>query len=193
MSRSTRLAIPFLAFGLTTGVAQPLNNLALQPESRIWVKGSSTVRDYTCNAKTIDAAILTKQTEGPALPLQQLVENARVSVAVATLECGNDKMNEHMRKALKATENPQLVFELTGYQIGDAGAITLNGKLTLAGRALPVEISGTITEQEGGLMRVSATKPIKMTEWGIKPPTLMLGTLKVHDPVTIGLDIMLKR
>jgi polyisoprenoid-binding protein YceI len=193
MPRSTTLAIPFLAFGLIAAGAQPLNNLTLQPESRIWVKGSSTVRDYTCNAKTIDAAISTKPAEGAALPLEQLVENGRVSVAVAALECGNDKMNEHMRKALKSTDNPQLLFELTSYTIGTANAVTLYGKLTLAGRALPIEITGTIAEPEGGLIRVNATKQIKMTEWGIKPPTLMLGTLKVHDPVTIGLDILLKR
>jgi len=27
----------------------------------------------------------------------------------------------------------------------------------------------------------------------VKPPTLMLGTMKVHDPVTIGFDVALQR
>jgi len=170
-----------------------MGNLSLQPESRVWVKGGSTVRDYTCNAKTIEAVITPTSQETGSLPLDQLVASAQVNIPVATLECGNGTMNEHMRKALKAAENPRLLFELAGYQIGEAGAITLKGTLTMAGRALPIEITGTITEQEGGIVRVSATRQIKMTEWGIKPPSLMLGAMKVHDPVTIGLDILVKR
>ncbi len=186
------MAIPVIALGMGLG-AQPLGNLPLQPESRIWVKGSSTVRDYTCNAKTIEAIVTATASETAALPLADLVRSAQVTVPVAGLDCANGTMNEHMRKALKAADNPQLIFELIDYEISEPDAIKLNGNLTLAGRALPVEITGTIAEAEGGLVRVSASKQIKMTDWGIKPPTLMLGTLKVRDPVTIGLDILLKR
>jgi polyisoprenoid-binding protein YceI len=187
-----------MAIGLALGSLATMgfvssDTLLLQPESRIWVKGSSTVRDYTCNAKTIAATIEAASAETAALPLDQLVSSAQVSVAVAGLECGNGTMNEHMRKALKANEYPQLEFALAGYQIVDAGNVTLKGDLTMAGRTLPIEISGTITELEGGLIRVAASKQLKMTEWAIKPPSLMLGTLKVHDPVTIGLDILIKR
>jgi hypothetical protein len=31
-----------------------------------------------------------------------------------------------------------------------------------------------------------------MTEWGLKPPTLMLGTMKVGDRVKVGFDLLLK-
>jgi hypothetical protein len=31
-----------------------------------------------------------------------------------------------------------------------------------------------------------------MTEWGVRPPTLMLGTMRVNPAVTIGFDVVLK-
>ncbi len=32
-----------------------------------------------------------------------------------------------------------------------------------------------------------------MTEFGVKPPTLMLGTMKVHDKVVVRYEILLAR
>ena len=32
-----------------------------------------------------------------------------------------------------------------------------------------------------------------MTEWGMKPPSLMLGTMKVRDEVSIHVDVALTR
>jgi hypothetical protein len=31
-----------------------------------------------------------------------------------------------------------------------------------------------------------------MTEFGLKPPTLMLGTMKVDEKLTVGFDVVLK-
>jgi polyisoprenoid-binding protein YceI len=187
------LAAPGVAAVLLLTAFQPLTQLTLQPESRIWVKGTSTVRDYTCKAATIDAAIMAPAVETVSLPLDQLVRAAEVTIPVNTLDCGNGTMNDHMRKALKVADHANLGFTLENYAIENGNAIRLNGTLTLAGRGLPIEVEGTIAEEDGGLVRVTANKQIRMTEWGIKPPTLMLGTLKVHDPVTIGLDILIKR
>jgi polyisoprenoid-binding protein YceI len=187
-----KLAAGVILSSLLIAAFVAVTDLPVQPESRIWVKGSSTVRDYTCNAKTIDANVIAQEAETATLPLDRLVRTAQVNIPVASLECGNGTMNEHMRKALKAVDNPRLNFALDSYTI-EGSAIRLTGTLTMAGRVQPAEFSGTITEKEGGIVRVEATRQLRMTEWGIKPPSLMLGALKVHDPVTIGVDILLKR
>ena len=33
---------------------------------------------------------------------------------------------------------------------------------------------------------------VKMTEFGLKPPTLMMGTLKVNENVAVNFDLYLK-
>jgi len=171
--------------------AQPLSEvLTLQPDSKVWVTGTSTVRDYRCTTTALQSAVQAPSAAA-ALPVAQLVQSAVVEVPLAKLDCGNGTMNGHMRKALKVEQFPSLKYELKSYTIVGSD-ITLQGMLTIAGKTLPVEMTGTITE-EGSTVRASAKQQIKMTEWGVKPPTLMLGTMKVHDPVTIGFDVALQR
>lgn len=164
--------------------------LILQPESMVWVTGTSSVRDFRCTTTALQSKV--EAPSSPAtLPLAELVESAVIEIPVAKLECGNGTMNGHMRKALKAEEFPNLKYELASYTIA-GNDLTLHGKLTIAGRTQPVEMKGTISE-EGNVVRASATQQIRMTEWGVKPPSLMFGTMKVHDAVTIGFDIALQR
>ena len=163
------------------------SNGSLQPDSRLWVEGGSTVRDWKCTAMAINSTIEANDNAD----VSTLVTKAQVNVPVAKLECGNGKMNDHMRKALKAETNADIQFALRSYKmVGNSG--TLYGTLTIAGTPKEIEIPATITD-EGGTVRVKATKQIKMTEWGVKPPSLMMGTMKVKEVVTVGFDVTLKR
>jgi polyisoprenoid-binding protein YceI len=128
----------------------------------------------------------------PTVPLGALVQAAEVTIAVETLDCANGTMNGHMRKALRMDDHPRITFTLKGYTIEGALA-TLDGSLAMAGRTNPVRIVATVSEGEGGVVSVRAEHELRMTEWGIKPPSLMLGTMKVHDPVTIHFDVALTR
>ena len=98
-------------------------------------------------------------------------------------------MNEHMRKALKFNENPQIKWRMTSYSV-DGTSVTIKGFLTIAGKENPIELNGT-GSAENGVLRVKGTEQFKMTEYGVKPPSLMLGTMKVGDPITVSFDLVL--
>jgi polyisoprenoid-binding protein YceI len=188
---SARMKMIGVAAGaMITLAATAANLLTLQPDSKIWVSGGSTVRDYKCNATTIDATITAPDDIAvPTLP--QLVKTAQIEIPVAQLDCGNGTMNDHMRKALKAKDNPRIVFTLDSYRIVES-ELQLTGRLTIAGVERPIELTGQVKE-ENGVARATASKQIRMTEWGVKPPSLMLGTMKVKDAVTIAFDIGVAR
>jgi polyisoprenoid-binding protein YceI len=154
--------------------------------SKVWVDGTSTVRGWKCSATEITSRVSTNDSNDIA----GLVDDALVVIPVGKLECGNGKMNEHMRKALKAEQNANIEFTLNSYKVDGASA-TLNGTLKMAGVSKDVQIPATVTKA-GQLVQVKATVPIKMTQWGIKPPSLMMGTMKVRDDVTVGFDVTLK-
>ncbi|MEO5509601.1 MAG: YceI family protein [Longimicrobiales bacterium] len=176
---------------LTLIAATPLRTaLTLQPESRIWVSGKSSVKDFKCEAKAIDANV-SSPPQQKDLGLPKLVSDAEIAITVAGLECGNGTMNGHMRKALKIGEFPRIVFKLSNYAV-TGGDIIVNGNLTMAGKSLPVELKGKVTDGDG-VVRSTATADIDMTKWGVKPPSLMLGTMKVKPVATIGYDIAMKR
>lgn len=171
---------------IIAAISAAAGTVTLEPDSTLAVTGTSTVRDYRCEAESMESTITTRTGTG----IDALVESARVSIPVAQLECGNGKMNDHMRKALLTQDHPNVVFELTSYTVNGADAV-LAGDLTIAGTTRPIEMPATI-QDEGGALRVQATKEIRMSEWGVKPPSLMLGTLKVRDAVTIMFNVSLK-
>ena len=160
-------------------------NLTLGKESRLWLEGTSTVRSYKCTAAKVDVAVVADTEQSPA----EMVKSASLTVPVAQLECGNKTMNEHMRKALKAEANPQISWKMTSYEVQGANVV-INGKLTIAGRENAIELRGTGTA-DNGTVRFKGSKQFNMTEYGVKPPSLMLGTMKVRDPVTVSFDLVL--
>ncbi|MEW5930541.1 MAG: YceI family protein [Gemmatimonadota bacterium] len=188
-----RLAL--LAIVVPAGVAWTAApaGLALQPESKLWVEGTSSVRSYTCRADRVDGTVATQpgSTSLAIADLEKTVKSADVSVSVAGLECGNGTMNAHLRKALKAETSPRISYRISSYDVTAAGAVKLNGTLSIAGTEKPVSIDATATS-EGGRLRVKGSKQLKMTEFGVRPPTLMMGTMKVHDPVKVSFDVLLK-
>jgi hypothetical protein len=43
-----------------------------------------------------------------------------------------------------------------------------------------------------GALRVTGRYPMPMTQWGVQPPRLMMGTMKVGDTVTVNFDLLLQ-
>jgi hypothetical protein len=170
--------------------------LALQPQSRLWVEGTSTVRDFTCRAVAINALVDARVAGAiPAvLAGQKAVLAADVKIPAEKLDCGNSTMNEHMRTALKTDENPTILFRLGTYDIatGSDGATgTLRGTLSLGGTQKPVTIIAK-GKAEGELLHVIGETDIRMSEYGLTPPSLMFGRIKVGDKVSVHFDLYLK-
>ena len=196
--RTLRFAVPALAIAVTLPAlawTSAFERLSLQPESRLWVDGTSTVRSFSCKATDIDAMV-----EGAPDAVAQVtagekgVSAVRVRVEVAKLECGNGTMNDHMRKALKTDANPVIDFKLASYDVSRADegvAGTLAGTLSLGGVQKSISIPA-VGKSEGGALRVTGTYPLKMTDYGLKPPTLMFGRIKVGETVTVKFDLLLK-
>jgi polyisoprenoid-binding protein YceI len=179
------LAVPALA-------AAALAPLSLQPGSRVWVDGTSTARAWHCEStRAVGSAA------AGTVDLAQLasVGSASVTVPVGTLDCRNNTMNGHMRNALKADASPELRFRATSVAVtptgADQGTVAMTGTLSIAGQERPVTINGTVAREDGQL-RVRGSKRITMTEWGVRPPSLMLGAMRVAPVATVGFDVVLK-
>jgi polyisoprenoid-binding protein YceI len=69
--------------------------------------------------------------------------------------------------------------------------IKATGNLTIAGVTKPVALQTTYTVN-GDEVVCKGSKTLKMSEYGIKAPTFMMGALKVADEVTIDLSLKLK-
>ena len=170
--------------------------LDLQAESRLWVGGTSSVRGWECKATTFTAAIASAPNAvASVLAGEKTVGAVDLIAPVDKLECGNGQMNGHMRKALKSEEHAQIAFRMTSYELtrsNDSLIVTIAGSLTLGGTEKPVELVALAAPAPEGTLRIAGTHSLKMTDFGLKPPTLMFGRIKVHDLVKVGFDVVLK-
>ena len=119
----------------------------------------------------------------------------RVTVPAEGLDCGNGTMNEHMLKALKAKDHPTIEFQLSSYttsKTADGVQGDLTGVLSLGGVKKTITLQGTATDAGDGQFRVVGSHQLRMSEYGLKAPSLMLGTMKVDDRVKVSFDLVIK-
>jgi polyisoprenoid-binding protein YceI len=188
----TLAALLLVPAGAWTPADAPLK---LAPQSRLWVDGTSTVRGFQCRATALDADVdAAPNAIASVLGGEKAVRAVEVRVAAEKLDCGNGTMSEHMLKAIRAKEHKTIVFRVASYDVAKGGEGvrgTLHGTLTLGGveKAIAVEAAG---RDAAGALRVTGSYEIKLSEYGLKAPTLMFGTMKVGDAVKVGFDLVLK-
>jgi polyisoprenoid-binding protein YceI len=189
--------IPLMTVLAWAGVAAAQPVVELQPGAELAIDGKSTVRDFTCRAQEVKARLIPGNADG-SLALEQLagaLREVQLEIPVGKLDCANGTMNEHMLNALRAPQHPTLRFRMSSYEVGAVkdGQVPLRirGELTMAGATRPVDLRASATAGLDGELRVQGRYTLRMTEWGVKPPTLMLGTMKVMDAVVIRFDFTL--
>lgn len=179
------------------GAWRPLSDpLKLGAESRLWFDGKSTVRDWSCKATEIEAAIAADGAAAVAgvLKGQKAVQAVTLTFPTQKLDCENRTMNGHMMKALHATEHPAITFALDSYQLSAADPVkgTLQGALTINGVKQAVTVPAEFSPVADGSLRVTGAYALKMTDWQVVPPKLMLGALKVNEMITVNFDLQLQ-
>ncbi|MFO7620585.1 MAG: YceI family protein, partial [Bacteroidales bacterium] len=96
------------------------------------------------------------------------------------------------RDALKVKDHPEIVFISDGAEnvVSNDGKIngTLIGKLSIGGvsKSIDIGFSGNIN---GDSILISGSEEVNMADYGIKPPTALLGTLKTGEKVTVDLQL----
>jgi polyisoprenoid-binding protein YceI len=82
-------------------------------------------------------------------------------------------------------------LNVTPASAGQARA-SLEGRLRIAGQDRPVTLTGELIEAPDGSLRLRGTHEFPMSQFGVAPPRLMAGTLRVHDPVKVQYDLILR-
>jgi|GEM_PF-1826573 len=202
-------SILFVAHGYSQESALPhlAHQIVLEPGSKLWLTGDSTVHAYSSTATEIkfDMTIpQEKKSTGNALYEEiraEKVKTLNVSISVTGLKSGKARLDRNMYKALKAEQHPEIVFHLRSYTVWSSTSDTsfflvAQGELSIAGQTKPIELQTNVTSKKslatGGLVQIEGNKELLMTDYGIKPPSFM-GAIKTHDQVVINFDLLLSK
>jgi polyisoprenoid-binding protein YceI len=169
--------------------------VAVSPDSKLWIEGTSNVHDWKCEAKSIDAAIeIDAVAAQVATALPAALKKVSVKIPVKAMKCGHDKMDDNMYKALKADDNGEIsyimgTFESTKGEKEDQFGVSTKGTLKIAGVENQVAVDVVATRLPDGTIKAVGTVPVKMTAFGVKPPTAMFGAIRAGDEVKVKFEI----
>lgn len=155
---------------------------AQQPNIDFTVSGTSTVRSWSCSAKGLTA--VTPGTAAQPVPgFPRGVQSATVTVPITAFTCPNEEMTGHLREAMKADKFPDVVFRLERYEV-KGGQAQATGTMTITGVTQPLSFPVTLTPSGQGVQLEGNTR-LEFAKFGLEPPTVMLGLLKVGPQIRI--------
>jgi len=175
----------------------------LGPGSALWIEGTSTVHEWESRTTQPTVKLLR---DGPAADPADVaaldqwlraggLKGLELRVPLATMHSKKGSaLDKNLLKALKAEQNPEITFHLTQAKVGNASgdsiSVSADGVLRVAGRERPITVAGRLVRSEAGVW-LNGSHGLRMTEYDVKPPTMMLGTLKVHDSVSVYFRLLL--
>ena len=181
VARRTRFLLRSAA-GIAVGLAMLAGSEAgAQSTVEFTVSGTSTVRGWTCSVN--GTAEVTPGSSAPAPGFDAGVQAAMLTVQVAEFECPDETMTEHLQEAMKPEEFGQITFELESYEASGAGA-QANGSLTIQDVTTPVTFPISLTPSGAGV-EIAGEVGLDMTAYGVEPPVVMLGLLRVRPEIRI--------
>ena len=179
----------FVSIMFTTASVVKAQSLKIVPQgSSVTIFGTSTIHDWESKVEQPIVDLVVNN----AKQIQTLV----VKIQVRSIKSGKGLMDTKTYDAFNADKNPTITFQLsepTPLKISgkDVEAV-LTGNLTMAGvtKKISFKTTGKITGDN--VYKFVGSVPLKMTDYNMKPPTAMLGTMKTGDAITIKFDITVK-
>ena len=97
-------------------------------------------------------------------------------------------------KALEGDKHPKITFKSAeNISVSANTATKIKGQLSIAGKTKEVELPFTLQDASDSTVKIAGKMPVKMSDFGIDPPTAMMGALKTGDEVVISYDLTLKK
>lgn len=169
---------------LTPDALRAQENFILADGSTIRVDGASNRSDWSVEATSFS---------GSFNVVDGVPESGSLIVPVADMKSGRSLiMDRLMHSTFEAETNPDITFALESVEPAEEeGWWLMNGQLQMAGTTHPVSVRLQQQGQAGRTLRYTGSHELKMTDFNMKPPTAMFGSLHTRDEVTIQFELLL--
>jgi polyisoprenoid-binding protein YceI len=169
--------------------------LELRAGSELTFEGTSSLHAFHCKTTTMTAAVQvdSRYAATKLSQVKQPLKTVEIVIPVKSITCGSAGLEKNMYKTLKADQFPEIRYVLSTYEIPSStdDGVTLQsiGTLTVAGQNKTIAMSIKAARQGDGSATAAATQDVLMTDFGIKPPSFMLGTLKTGNKIVVSFKL----
>lgn len=187
-----------LSLLLASTVCAPMNRYTytLLPASTLRINGTTNMHEFSClcNQRFESGEVLVSEGGGRNLCFQK----AELAMKAKSLDCGSQGINRDLQLALKSQQYPHIFLRVHEVQVPPAISpgvwvpITVHASLTLAGTQRNVSMHVQLQRQSDRHIRVRGNYELQLLDFGIQPPTAMLGLIKVNNSVSLDFDLYLE-
>ena len=177
--------------------AQETARLAAAPESKLWIDGTSNVHAWSCKTEKLEASVDLDAAAAAQLATAapKALKRVQVKVPVKSLKCGHDGMDNNLYKAMNADAIPDVSYVLATFDAApgetkDSFTLHTVGTLSVAGKENKITMDVEATRLADGTVKAKGVVPVKMTDYGVKPPKAMFGAIRTGDEVKINFEII---
>lgn len=165
----------FLLLRFIHAGAQPIISDA--EASSMTISGTSSMHDWESEVERFEVTGILSSDK---------ITNLEAVIQVASIKSGKGIMDDKTYDALNSKKFPTITFLAPSLDLNQRSA-SGDGQLTIAGQSQLIKISGE--RDPAGSMVFTGTVPLKMSSFGLSPPTAMFGTLKTGDDISINFRI----
>lgn len=181
----------FLLLAASLASAAPVT-LTPSAQSRVRLEGDSTFHPYWSETSSFTATLTVDADTPTASAVATAVAAGKpvtmlVTIPVATLKSEHSGLDKNLRKALTADKIPDIVYTLESYEAApakDGQLLGVKGTLAIAGATQTAVLKATATVS-GALFVVEGEQTLLMTDFGVKPPVMMLGAVKTANKIVV--------
>ena len=182
-------------------------SLVVAAGASLELDGDSSLHRYSAKAHGMEAGIgidtarvpTSAQASDPeGLVRGHFIKTFHLFVPVDQLSSGEKGLDANMRKALKGDRYKQIQFQMDSYDVLAPSArtaaltVVLHGRLSLAGVERKIDVTAAGVRVREGLA-ITGSKDLLMTDYQIKPPTMMLGAIKTKNLITVKFNATLRK
>jgi polyisoprenoid-binding protein YceI len=194
MKRITTAAAVFLVTGLlfVSGAAfvGQQNFKTQKAASSMKITGTSSLHDWSIDVGDFQCD-MTASADASIMKIETVAYRGKAR----SIKSDNNTMDKKIIEALKADKFPDIRYSVRSAKnvvLKDnkfSGLIT--GDIFLAGktRSETIQFNGMMISDDK--LQIKGSKKLKMTDFGINPPTAMMGALKTGDEVTVTFTLVL--
>lgn len=155
------------------------------------VSGTSSLHDWESDVTALTAR--GRMNFGTTL---ESISELQVTVKVRDIKSTKGSiMDNKTYEALKSDAHPNITYRLGRVKSITPSAkgftVVTEGQLTIAGVTKTVDITAEGSRQSDGSVVFQGSKALKMTTFGISPPTAMMGTMKTGDDIKVNFKVTL--
>lgn len=174
--------------------------LAPGAKQEVSLSGQSTLHPFTSRSTMfalvgeLEAAAADAGNATIAGAIERGAASVDVKIPVKSLQSGNRDLDAMMQKTLKASQFPIIRFQLKTTRATPDGAgtwaVKARGLLTVAGVDREVALDGRVVLR-GGRLVLSGETDVRMTDFGITPPSFLFGAMKTADELHLTFGVTL--